>query len=260
MNIDKRKPWNELTEDARQDLCRNYVNAEVLQCLTPLINSVLALQYDSDRAEEELDLHKLREAFCGFDYEEAAKAENWLQTEDGTFYKAGDADDAEHCRIGGEMIGWSCIAEEDVADDDDPDADPQSVFTFEQGDNPDTRFQIEADDEDEAWIQLCANRGFTPIEENDDGLNDDWEDLCNHHRVNTDGYQREPYEYWLVSDRMYHDLENLGYLVTEWKWLSIWGRECTGQSICLDSVINTICERLYTESYYFPTELLERCQ
>lgn len=260
MDINNRKPWGELTETARQDLCRHYVNAEVLQSLTPLITSVLALQYDSARAEEELDLHELREAFDGFDYEEAAKAENWLQTEDGTFYKAGDADDAEHCRLGGDMVGWSCIAEEEAEDENDPDADPTNVFTFEQGDNPDTRFQVEADDEDEAWIQICAEKGFTPVEENDDDLNDDWEDLCNHHGVDTDDYRHEPYEYWLVSDRMYRDLEDLGYLVTEWKWLNIWGRECTGQSICLDEVISTICKRLYTESCYFPIELLEQCQ
>ena len=84
--------------------------------------------------------------------------------------------------------------------------------------------------------------------------------LCCHNCCDTADKRYVPYEYLLVSVRMGRDIEDLGYLVTEWKWLNIWGRECTGQSICLDEVISTICKRLYTESCYFPIELLEQCQ
>lgn len=66
------------------------------------------------------------------------------------------------------------------------------------------------------------------------------------------------YEYWIVSDWMGRQLSKRGYLVTEWMGLTIWGRQCTGQAILLDYVINCICSELYNNNHYFPDQLLER--
>ena len=255
----KRKTWEELSEGARQQLCRYYVGEEVQQSLTPLIDAALRSAGTDTGVDNELELSELLEMFHGTDYQAAAEAEGWSQDE-GTdyFIKAGDDDDAEHCKTGGEFVGWSCIAEDEVWDEEDENSESRTVFTFERGDDPSTRTQIEADDADEAWIELRSQIGFDAIEENDDGLCDDWEDLCRHHRIDTDDYQREPYEYWLVSDRMYRNLGERGYLVGEWMCLSIWGRECTGQAISLDSVVRDICAELYNTEYYFPDYVLER--
>ena len=59
-------------------------------------------------------------------------------------------------------------------------------------------------------------------------------------------------------DAMVDKLKERGYLVTEWMGLTIWGRQCTGQAILLDYVINCICSELYNNNHYFPDQLLER--
>ena len=257
---EQRKTWDELSENSKQKLCRHYVGQEVQQCVTSLVDAAIRSTSHSRDVDTELELDDLVGMFHGTDYQAAAEAEGWGQDEDTDYFiKAGDDGDAEHCKTGGEFDGWSCIAEDEVWDEEDENSESRTVFTFERGDDPSTRTQIEADDEDDAWVDLRSQIGFDALEENDEGLCDDWEDLCRHHRIDTDGHQREPYEYWLVSDRMYRDLESRGYLVGEWMCLSIWGRECTGQAISLDGVIRDICAELYNNNdYYFPDYPLEQ--
>lgn len=51
---------------------------------------------------------------------------------------------------------------------------------------------------------------------------------------------QEIYEYYIVSEWFYDKLKQLNEPVIEWAGVYIWGRTCTGQSICLDYTIDEI--------------------
>lgn len=66
-----------------------------------------------------------------------------------------------------------------------------------------------------------------------------WQDLCEDQGI--DPYQNEAYEHWIVSDYLADKLEAKGEMVIrDFLGLTIWGRTCTGQAICMDSVIEDI--------------------
>lgn len=55
---------------------------------------------------------------------------------------------------------------------------------------------------------------------------------------------REPYEFWIVSDYLFNNLKENGYIVAEFLGFNIWGRETTGQAISLDYAISQITEQM----------------
>lgn len=54
----------------------------------------------------------------------------------------------------------------------------------------------------------------------------------------------EPLEFYIVSEFLGARLEKHGEMVLPRLFGWIWGRQCTGQAIMLDSVIDDICEEL----------------
>tara|TARA_S200002703_G_scaffold139634_2_gene130405 strand:+ start:251 stop:682 length:432 start_codon:yes stop_codon:yes gene_type:complete len=65
-------------------------------------------------------------------------------------------------------------------------------------------------------------------------------------RDNGKDYQ-EIFEYWLVSDWLYDQLERSGAPVLEFKGLYFWGRTETGQCLTLDYYLNRVNNRLHTK-------------
>lgn len=51
-------------------------------------------------------------------------------------------------------------------------------------------------------------------------------------------------EWWIVTEFLYKDLKEQSEPVLEWGNNYYWGRTCSGQSILLDSVISTICQKM----------------
>jgi len=74
---------------------------------------------------------------------------------------------------------------------------------------------------------------------------DGWQKVCDDHRI--DPEQREAYEHWIVSDWLARKLEAKGEITGEVCGLTIWGRCTTGQSICMDGVIEEITQELYAD-------------
>jgi hypothetical protein len=67
----------------------------------------------------------------------------------------------------------------------------------------------------------------------------DPEQVCND--LNLDYEYLEPYEFWIVSDRLGEQLKEKGQIVVEFLGFTVWGRLTTGQAILLDHVISQIC-------------------
>ena len=75
----------------------------------------------------------------------------------------------------------------------------------------------------------------------------DWEAFCRDNDVDTDRDHSEVYEHWIVSDWLARKLKERGGIVGELCGLTIWGRQCTGQAICLDRGIQQIAMDLWPE-------------
>ena len=55
-------------------------------------------------------------------------------------------------------------------------------------------------------------------------------------------HETEIFEYWAVSNFLAEKLKEKGYIIIDDYFVSIWGREITGQAILLDLSISQICE------------------
>jgi len=60
-----------------------------------------------------------------------------------------------------------------------------------------------------------------------------------------EGNMQEVYEYWAVTSWFAEKLKAHGELVTEFFDLVIWGRQTSGQLICMDAVIDDITRELF---------------
>ncbi len=58
------------------------------------------------------------------------------------------------------------------------------------------------------------------------------------------GYPKEVYEWWTVSPWFYEKLLAKGEVVYKGGSFHLWGRQCSGQAILLDSVISEIAKGL----------------
>jgi hypothetical protein len=66
---------------------------------------------------------------------------------------------------------------------------------------------------------------------------------------NIEPYTNGAYEHWLVTGWLATKLEAKGEMVLkDFYGLTIWGRSCTGQAICLDSVIQEIYDATQRET------------
>ena len=69
---------------------------------------------------------------------------------------------------------------------------------------------------------------------------DDWEEFCRDNDIETDDFETEIYEHWVVTEWFKRRLEQQGEVVGEFFGLDIWGRGSTGQAISMDGVIAEI--------------------
>lgn len=75
-----------------------------------------------------------------------------------------------------------------------------------------------------------------------------WQEFCNENDIdNFDDYRDEVYEHWLISDWLAHKLGGMGYVVGDLCGLTIYGRCCTGQSMCLDHNMQQIAAEMWPE-------------
>ena len=115
-------------------------------------------------------------------------------------------------------------------------------YTYEKPDDMDTQNLddwLDADPErDEKFRELVFERLYK---------NSNMEELCSELDVDTDEYREEVYEHWLVSNWLARKLSERGYVTGNLCGLTIWGRCCTGQAICLDHVIQEIACELWPE-------------
>ena len=61
--------------------------------------------------------------------------------------------------------------------------------------------------------------------------------------ADSEGIEGDPieiYEYYIVTEWFGRKLQNYGEIVEEFFGLTVWGRQCTGQAILLDGVIDKI--------------------
>jgi len=101
------------------------------------------------------------------------------------------------------------------------------------------------DDEDEATTAAIESVTEAIREQVQDIVTtqDEYQTICNEHDLDYD--YDEVYEHWLVSDWLARRLTDKGEITGEVAGLTVWGRCCSGQSICMDSVIQEIATSLW---------------
>lgn len=99
------------------------------------------------------------------------------------------------------------------------------------------------------WEEAALEAGWTIdgnyfVSPNDPAVRyDDAQRACWHHDI--EPYQREVFEHWIISDWLADKLDAHGEKVDrDFAGLTVWARTTTGQSIAIDSVIETICAEI----------------
>lgn len=217
-------------ESKRQELGRRLVDREVYYCVSSLVGTLSALAqnvgYSVQRNEGiswEEDIAPLLEST---NYEEAATSH------------VTECEDLYDLELMAENVGfWSDAIEltgydsaQEYADSD----GEMGTIDF------DTWFEDHCTD-DEKKAVLDTLQGYI--------INNtsNYEEFCLEHDVDTDEYREEVYEHWLVSNWLARKLSERGYVTGNLCGLTIWGRCCTGQAICLDHVIQEIACELWPE-------------
>ena len=77
----------------------------------------------------------------------------------------------------------------------------------------------------------------------------DMQELFREFQVDTDDFRDDVYEHWIVSGWLARKLKGKGETVGELCGMAIWGRCTTGQSICLDRVIQNLAIELWQEEW-----------
>ena len=117
-------------------------------------------------------------------------------------------------------------------------------YTYEKPDDIDTQDLddwLDADSErDEKFRELVFERLYK---------NSDMEELCRELQIDTDDFRDEVYEHWIVDTHLANMLQSMGEVVGELCGLTIWGRCCTGQSICLDRVMQRCAIEIWQEEW-----------
>ena len=117
-------------------------------------------------------------------------------------------------------------------------------YTYENPDDMDTQALddwLDSDSErDEKFRELVFERLYE---------NSDMEELCRELQIDTDDFRDDVYEHWLVDTHLARMLQSRGEVVGELCGLTIWGRCCTGQSICLDRVIQQCAIEIWKEEW-----------
>lgn len=216
-------------ENKRQELARRLVEREVYYCVSSLVSTLSALvqnaSYEVQRNEGiswEDDIYPL---LGSTDYEEAGTQH--INDCDDLDDLETMADNVGYWSDAIELTGWNEDSEYDEGDGEEPHTMGFSEW-FEM-------MEVAGDEKP----ALDALRTYI-IDHTSD-----WEEFCRENDVDTDDFRSEVYEHWIVSDWLARKLKARGYCVGEVCGLTIWGRQCTGQSMCLDHVIQQIALETY---------------
>ena len=219
-------------ESKRQELASRLVDREVYYCVSSLVStlSVLAQNVGYNVLRDEClswedDILPLLESI---NYEEAVRA--WVMDSSGT-----DVDSLERAvEMGGywenvvDASGYTTYLSEFI-----PTPEQEEAFDFQEW--------LDADSErDEKFRELV----FEQLESTSD-----MEELCREFQVDTDNFREDVYEHWIVSGWLSCKLKGRGEVTGDLCGLTIWGRCTTGQSICLDRVIQNIAIELWQEEW-----------
>ena len=117
-------------------------------------------------------------------------------------------------------------------------------FTYEGPDDMDTQ---DLDD----WLDADSERNekFRELVFEQLESTSDMEELCREFQVDTDDCRDQVYEHWIVSSWLARKLKARGYVVGELCGLTIYGRTCTGQSMCLDHNMQALAIELWQEEW-----------
>ena len=219
-------------ESKRQELARRLVDREVYYCVSSLVSTLSNLAQNCSSSvlrneclDWEEDILPLLESV---NYEEAVRA--WVMDSNGV-----DVESLERAvEIGGywenvvDASGYTTYLSEFI-----PTPEQEEAFDFQEW--------LDADSErDEKFRELV----FKQLEETSD-----MSELCRELDIDTDDFRDDLYEHWVVSSWLARKLKERGYVVGELCGLAIYGRACTGQSMCLDHNMQSIAIELWQEEW-----------
>lgn len=212
-------------ENKRQNLASRLIEREVYYCVSALISDLSALVQAAPRGTVDIDWDEdLYPLFEATDYEEAATQ------------AINDCDDLNALESMVENVGYW--------DDACAQAGYDSAFEYADADG-----ELDTIDFGTWFDEHCTD------DEKQDVLKtlrtyvadhcSDWAEFCRENDVDTDDFHSEVYEHWIVSNWLAYKLKERGYVVGEVSGLTIYGRCCTGQSMCLDHNMQAIALELW---------------
>ncbi|MFA5388044.1 MAG: hypothetical protein WC322_06715 [Candidatus Paceibacterota bacterium] len=77
----------------------------------------------------------------------------------------------------------------------------------------------------------------------------DYVEVFNTYGLDSDDAYNEIYEHWVVDRYFAKQLKDAGEVVEDYMGLTIWGRTTTGQSICMDYVVQEIVRNLSPDNW-----------
>ena len=210
-------------ESKRQELAGRLVEREVYYCVSSLVSTLSNLAQEclpsvlrNEGLDWEDDILPLLEST---NYEEAVRA--WVTDSSGT--------DVQSLESAIEIDNyWGEFLEEVII--------PK---LGQLGDDLDD--WLDADPErDEKFRELVFERLYK---------NSDMEELCRELQIDTDDFRDEVYEHYIISGWLAARLRERGETIGELCGLTIWGRGCTGMSISLDRVMQSIACDLWSDEW-----------
>lgn len=211
-------------ESKRQSLASRLVEREVYCCVSSLMSDLASFE-KGEYYDEVMD------AFYVEDFQEALEQ----------YIANADIDELES--LIEENGYWSDFVDEHVK---------PPVFIPAEGDDDPDHWSVDGehfDDEDDARekaielaLPLLRDKARDHVSEL---CGDDPRDLCD--ALNIDWHDREVYEHWAVSGWLGRKLNEQGEKTLELYGMTVWCRCTTGQSICLDRVIQEIACELWDD-------------
>jgi len=219
-------PAIDVNSAENQRICDMLVHREVIQCVSSLVSHFAQNENALDGSDYSAD--DLYPILSQDDYENAAR----------------ESDDV---RILEHSDGSEYWLDEDAAE---LFANFNTVYTSPDGeeyrltaDQAEELAELETDEERAAFLEKHGSQ----YDDQDDFLEcrgteledaDAWRAACDHFRI--EPHTNEAYEHWAVSDWFADKLRERGEMIGELFGLTIWGRCTTGQSISMDSVVQSI--------------------
>lgn len=235
-------------------LAERLVQREVAYCVSSMVSDVASLLAGANIQDCAHQIEPTYEELVDLqvsqpNYQEAAEDADWELLPDMGYvfvqtHPGGSFEDACTAR------GWelSNVAE-NMSDEH---ADHEYAFARLVPDGEPLHERIMANDEDDAWEALAKTLGLPEQCKFESDADDDaeaWQELCEYEGIDADSYRSEAYEHWIVSWWLARKLAEHGEITGQLWGLHIWGRCCTGQSMTLDHVIQQIAIELWPDEY-----------